>query len=411
MRRCQVKGLDFMGKKIGAWFIGAFGQVGTCAMVGNEAIKRNIYPPIGLVTALKDFQALSLVSLDQLVFGGYEIRKVSLKEAAREVYEKSGTISYELLLLLEEWMDSVSQDIRPGYIARKEGVLNRLGEFAQQTQFSSLEIVQKIQEDLRAFQIKHDLETVIMVNVASTEQAFSLPSSVQTPAQFHDYLAQGGEIPSSSLYAYGALLAGYPYINFTPSTGIQLAPLLALATEKKIPVMGQDGKTGETLIKTTLAPMFVARHLKILSWEGYNILGNRDGLILEDPRNNQSKIKNKDESLRDILQDQEVHSKVTIDYVPSLDDWKTAWDFIHFKGFLNTKMIMQFIWQGCDSALAAPLVLDLIRLVHFSYQNGEWGTLPHLACFFKNPLGVQEHRFMTQFETLVQYTKKYQNKL
>lgn len=396
-----------MRKKVGAWLIGALGQVGTCTIVGHEAVKRNIYPPIGLVSELAEIRQLALLPLEQLVFGGYEIRPVTLKESAREVYEKAGTISLELLHLLDSWMDEQQENFKPGYRTRKEGSIDRLRSDTKEQERSALEIANCVQQDLQAFQQKHQLETVIVINVASTERPFQLPSYVQTPAQFEDYLQANGEIPVSSIYAYGALQGGFPYVNFTPSTGVNLLPLLNLAREKNIPIMGQDGKTGETLLKTTLAPMFMARHLKVLSWEGYNLLGNRDGMVLEDPSNSQSKIRNKDESLREILQDNSFHSKVTIDYVPSLDDWKTAWDFIHFKGFLNTKMIMQFIWQGCDSALAAPLVIDLIRFAHFAHQHHEGFLMKHLACFFKNPLGVQEHRFMKQFDLLAEYVKRH----
>ena len=156
-------------------------------------------------------------------------------------------------------------------------------------------------------------------------------------------------------------------------------------------------------MKTTLAPMFVARNLKVMSWEGYNMLGNRDGKVLDAPDANQAKCKDKDNCLRDILGDDETHSRVRIDYVPSLGDWKTAWDFIHFTGFLGTKMILQFIWQGCDSALASPLVLDLIRMADFAHRSNESGNLRHLACFFKAPYEAEEHGFFRQNEALLEY--------
>jgi myo-inositol-1-phosphate synthase len=165
--------------------------------------------------------------------------------------------------------------------------------------------------------------------------------------------------------------------------------------------MGRDGKTGETLLKTALAPMFVARRLKVLAWEGYNMLGNRDGLVLDDPAAGRAKVKDKDGALRRILRDPGVHTRVRIDYVPSLDDWKTAMDFIHFRGFLGARMSLSFTWQGCDSALAAPLVLDLARLADLARRDGEKGTLPWLAPFFKTPLDVEEQDFGRQHALLL----------
>ena len=148
--------------------------------------------------------------------------------------------------------------------------------------------------------------------------------------------------------------------------------------------------------------MFACRNLNVLSWQGYNILGNMDGAVLAHSENKTSKIRSKDKALSRIL-GYKPHAQVSIDYVPSLGDRKTAWDFIHFQGFLNTKMSLQFTWQGCDSALAAPLVLDLVRLGLFAKQQGESGLMPHLSCFFKSPVGVEEHNLHRQFQMLEAY--------
>jgi myo-inositol-1-phosphate synthase len=148
--------------------------------------------------------------------------------------------------------------------------------------------------------------------------------------------------------------------------------------------------------------MFAARNLRILSWVGHNIFGNRDGLVLDDPDNKASKIRTKDQVVTNIL-GYKPQTHVSIEYIPSLDDWKTAWDHIHFRGFLGVKMALQFTWQGCDSLLAAPLVLDLARLALFAQRRGEVGILRHLACFFKSPMAVEEHDFFKQFAMLEQY--------
>jgi myo-inositol-1-phosphate synthase len=136
-----------------------------------------------------------------------------------------------------------------------------------------------------------------------------------------------------------------------------------------------------------------------MSWVGHNILGNMDGLALADPVNKQAKIKGKDELLGKIL-GYDPQTLVTIEYIRSLGDWKTAWDHVHFRGFLGTPMTLQFTWQGCDSLLAAPLVLDLVRFVELSARRGETGVLTHLGSFFKRPLGLAEHDFSRQFALL-----------
>ena len=166
---------------------------------------------------------------------------------------------------------------------------------------------------------------------------------------------------------------------------------------------GKDGKTGETLMKTVLAPMFAHRNLKVSSWVGHNIFGNRDGLVLDDPTNKTSKVETKDRVITEIL-GYKPSSIVTIEYLPDMGDWKTAWDHIHFQGFLGTKMTLQFTWQGCDSLLAAPLAIDLARLTDLEKQRGGKGQMRHLACFFKSPEGVEENDFFKQFEKLAEYT-------
>jgi len=199
---------------------------------------------------------------------------------------------------------------------------------------------------------------------------------------------------------------GIPFINFTPSPGGEVPALEELAVVEGVPLAGNDGKTGETLVKTTLAPMFLARNMRILTWYGYNLLGNKDGEALRDPSRRQAKLESKNLSLAGMADNPDMTSKVTIDFAPSLHDWKTAWDFIHFEGFLGTRMAMQFTWQGCDSMLAAPLVLDLVRFADLSARRGDSGPLHHLASFFKNPIGVEDQSFHRQFEMLLQYAEK-----
>ena len=136
-----------------------------------------------------------------------------------------------------------------------------------------------------------------------------------------------------------------------------------------------------------------------MSWVGHNIFGNMDGRVLNDPANKQAKLASKEHLLADIL-GYRPQSLVSIEFIESLGDWKTAWDHIHFAGFLGTPMTMQFTWQGCDSILAAPLLLDLVRFVELARRRGETGMLRFLASFFKSPMGVDEQRFDRQFQML-----------
>jgi myo-inositol-1-phosphate synthase len=267
--------------------------------------------------------------------------------------------------------------------------------------------IRRLQDDLRRFQKQAEVDRIVVVNLASTEPA--APELVLSqPWQELESQIDGGSpppLPASSLYAIAALDLGMPYINFTPSLGGSPPPVQELATIRKTCHAGQDGKTGETLLKSVLAPMFAARNLEVLSWVGHNIFGNLDGQVLDDPANKAAKIKTKDQLIGDIL-GYDPQTLVSIEYVRSLGDWKTAWDHIHFRGFLGTPMTLQFTWQGCDSLLAAPLVLDLIRFVELSRRRGEVGVLSHLASFFKKPLGDATHDFSRQFKQLCDWAAR-----
>jgi len=402
-------------KKTGVWLIGACGGVATLSVVGARALARSLAPPVGLLTETPLFGGLALPALDDLVFGGHEIRDTDLHRAALEFARRAGILDPHLLALLHDDLEAISADLRPGYLVNPGPALV---EFAREGRVararSPRKIVDGIQADLRAFREKHDLARVVVVNVASTEPPMKLPIEFAHLDGFRTMIeskrARKG-LTGSVLYAYAALDAGSPYVNFTPSPASTIPALMELAKARGVPHTGSDGKTGETLVKTVLAPMFAGRALKVLSWEGYNMLGNRDGVVLNDPHARESKTRSKDRAIREILgEDPDRHAKVTIDYVPSLDDWKVAWDYVHFEGFLGARMSMQFTWQGNDSALAAPLVLDLARLAAFAQAQGESGLMRHTAAYFKSPAGVEEQNFVKQIERLEAYVAEHRRK-
>lgn len=398
-------------RKTGVWFVGACGAVATLTSVGARAVARRLKPPVGVLTETRLFDGLDLPDMDDLVFGGHEIRDTDLHCAAREFAERAGILDLALLTVLQEDLAIIDANLRPGYVVNPTPAVEALAARGKVvTAASPREVIDGVQADLRDFQARHDLETVIVVNVSSTEPPANLPIEIASLDAFRALL-DGGEhregLTAGVLYAYASLDAGFPFVNFTPSPGNTIPALMQLADERGVPHMGSDGKTGETLVKTALAPMFAGRALRVLSWEGYNMLGNRDGFVLKDPDARESKTRSKDNALRQILGDDDTHSRVTIDYVPSLDDWKVAWDYIHFEGFLGARMAMQFTWQGNDSALAAPLVLDLVRLAAFARSTGESGLMTWASAYFKTPAGVEEQNFVKQFELLERYVARH----
>jgi len=206
-------------------------------------------------------------------------------------------------------------------------------------------------------------------------------------------------LPPSALYALAAIETGCAYVDFTPSVGARLPAIEALAEAHDVPLAGSDGKTGETFMKSALAPALATRALKVRSWSGMNLLGGGDGAALADPARAQSKLDSKGRLLEEIL-GYPVEAPIYIQDVRDMGEWKTAWDHIVFEGFLGIRMKLQFTWEGCDSALAAPLILDLIRLAALALERGEAGVLTNLAFFFKDPAGTREHQLHRQYEML-----------
>ncbi|MFH0727444.1 MAG: inositol-3-phosphate synthase [Pseudomonadota bacterium] len=394
-----------MKKKAGVMFVGARGHLSTTIMLGALAMRKGLCPPTGMVTALDAFSNLNLTPPENLVFGGWDIRSSVAPGIIHQILAEVGFIARYDLDFIEKEMDKIAAGIFPGTTLNSGEAILKLADGKNPSKPETIkEIVGRLQRDIELFREKHDLEDMVVVNLSSTEPLLENQQDVITLARLEQIIRENdaGAIRAGTLYAYAAINAGCVYINFTPSASALVPGLIELSEKRNLPIMGNDGKTGETLVKSVLAPLFAYRNLSVLSWQGYNMLGNMDGQVLSNASNKSCKVKSKDQVLSKIL-GYKPHSQVAIDYVPSLGDRKTAWDFIHFEGFLNTKMSLQFTWQGCDSALAAPLVLDLVRLGLFAKRKSESGLMKHLASFFKSPEGVSEYNMHDQFRMLMNY--------
>ena len=394
-------------RRVGLWLIGAVGGVSSTAALGVSALGRKLTDTTSLVTATPLFQGVDLDDFDHFVIGGHDIRSSNYAESVRDLHQRSNVFSEALIQACQPDLDKWSANVRPGTVLGSGPTISKLADMPEVQRVSTpKEAVERVQADLREFRDKNKLDQLVVANVSSTEPPRELDDRFSSIAKFRAALdSKDTTIPASALYGWAALDLGIPYINFTPSLGSSFPAALELAQERKTSVCGKDGKTGETMMKSVLAPMFAYRNFKILSWVGHNIFGNRDGVVLDDPTNKASKIQTKDQVISSIV-GYKPQTHVSIEYIESLDDWKTAWDHIHFQGFLNTKMILQFLWQGCDSLLAAPLLIDIVRLTLLAQRRGETGVLKHLACFFKSPMGCDEHDFFKQMDMLAEYAGK-----
>jgi myo-inositol-1-phosphate synthase len=390
--------------RLGVWIFGAAGGLATTTIVGARAIARKKCAPLGLATETPMFAAMPLPKLSAFVFGGHEIRSADLAGAALELSRREQTIPERIVQALASDLRAVSRRIRPGTLVNAGPAITAIAGKRTPRPRTLREEAARLSRDLVAFLRKEKLTSCVCVNLTSTEPPLVLGRAHESLAAFEQALDADRRdlVRPSTLYAYVAAKLGLPFLHFTPSNATLVPAVQELFVRHGAPFAGQDGKTGETLVKSSLAPMFKYRNLRVLSWQGYNLLGDRDGLVLDSPENKRSKVLTKDSVLQQIL-GYPLHTHVGIDYVPSLGDHKTAWDLVHFEGFLGHRMSMHFTWLGCDAILAAPLVLDMVRLLALAHQRGESGPARHLSCFFKQPLGVAEHDLHVQWHLLTEY--------
>ena len=382
------------GARTGIWMVGARGSVATTTTVGALALKAGMTETAGLVSELPEVARAGLVDVGDLVFGGHDVGTGSLVKRAEHL-AAAGVLPAAVLPLVADELEAVEARLRPGIDGAGSGA-------TQQAE------VERLVADLRAFADAEGLARVVVVDVASTEPPVS-PEQLAPGAPLADLdaleaaLAAGeSPLPASSAYALAAFRAGCSYVSFTPSPGSRVPALAQAAERAGVPWAGSDGKTGETLVKSALAPMFATRALRVRSWASYNMLGGGDGATLADPAAAASKIGSKRSGLEAML-GHEVDGPMHIDYVADLGDTKTAMDHVSFEGFLGVRMSLQFTWTGVDSALAAPLVLDLARLTARAHEAGRTGPLGELGFFFKDPAGTDEHRLGAQWQTLVDW--------
>jgi myo-inositol-1-phosphate synthase len=370
----------------GVWLIGARGSVAVTSMVGATALRAGLAEPLGCVTELPELAGPALPGLAELVFGGHDISDITLEKKVENLVA-AGVLPARPAAAVADQLDGLQRELRPVPQASTQAEVARL-----------------VAQNIDDFRRRRGLSHVVVVNVSSTEPLFSGGPEHESLAALQEALAVGSPLPPSSLYAYAAFTAGCAFVDFTPSTGARLPALRELADREGLPYAGHDGKTGETLVKSVLAPMFAMRHLRVRTWSGTNLLGGGDGANLADPAANAAKATSKQRVLAETLGYQPQGTS-HIEYVDDIGDFKTAWDLITFSGFLGTQMRMEFSWHGCDSALAAPLVLDLARITAAAHAAGRSGPLTDLAFFFKDPIGEVPHALAEQWARLAGFVR------
>jgi myo-inositol-1-phosphate synthase len=376
------------------------GAVATTFIAGVEAIRQGLSNPIGSLTQrgtirlgkrtdnraplIKEF--VPLASLEDVVFGGWDIYEDNAYEAAR----KAGVLNDGHLTALRPFLETVKPwpaVFDPVYVKKLTGTNVKKGK-------NKRELAEQLQADIESFKKQHGLARLVMVWCGSTEIYKQAGEVHSTVAKLEKGLEENDpDIPPSMIYAYAAIKAGIPYANGAPNLSADVPALIELARKTGAPIGGKDFKTGQTLMKTILAPGFKARLLGMDGWYSTNILGNRDGEVLDDPDSFKTKEVSKLGVLEHILQPHlypelygKIHHVVRINYYPPRGDNKEGWDNIDIFGWMGYPMQIKVDFLCRDSILAAPIVLDLALFFDLAARAGMSGIQEWLSFYFKSPM-------------------------
>jgi myo-inositol-1-phosphate synthase len=380
------------------------GAVTSTFIAGVEAVKRGIAQPIGSLTQMgtirlgkrtekrtpfiKDF--VPLANLDDLVFGGWDIFEDDCYAAAL----RAGVLEPALLEKVKEPM----QAIKPWKAVFDQNYVRRLSGANVKSAKTKWDLAQMLRDDIQAFKAEHKLTRMAMIWCGSTE-VFLKPDPVHdTIESFEKALKENHPaIAPSMIYAYAALQEGIPFANGAPNLTADIPAMIELAKLKGAPLAGKDYKTGQTWMKTIVAPGIKARLLGLSGWYSTNILGNRDGEVLDDPESFRTKEESKLSVLDYILQPElypdlykDYYHKVRINYYPPRGDNKEGWDNIDIFGWLGYPMQIKIDFLCRDSILAAPIVLDVVLFLDLAQRSGMKGIQEWLSFYFKSPMTAPE---------------------
>ncbi|MGL5562663.1 MAG: inositol-3-phosphate synthase [Tannerellaceae bacterium] len=402
MEKIQVK--EAKGK-LGVLVVGVGGAVASTFIAGTLAVRKGVGLPIGSITQLATMRlgkreenrfpkikdVVPLADLNDIAFGGWDIFEDNIYEAARHAE-----------VLTVEDLDKVKEElssIKPMKAVFDQNYVKRLHGTWVKAAPTKMELAEQVRQDIRDFKAANNCDRAVMIWCGSTEVFLQMEEIHKDLAKFEQGLKDNSDlIAPSMIYAYAALSENVAYINGAPNLTVDMPAIWDLSAKNNVPICGKDFKTGQTMLKTVLSPMLKTRMLGLSGWFSTNILGNRDGEVLDDPGSFKTKEESKLSVIDNILQPElypelygNVYHKVRINYYPPRKDNKEGWDNIDLFGWLGYPMQLKVDFLCRDSILAAPLCLDLVLFTDLAARCGFSGIQSWLSFYFKSPMHDFEH--------------------
>jgi myo-inositol-1-phosphate synthase len=414
MEKVQVK--EPKGR-LGVLVIGVGGAVATTFIAGTMISRKGLGIPVGSITQLATIRlgkreenrfpkikdVVPLADLNDIIFGGWDI----FEEDAYTAAQHAEVLTIEDLNKVKDEL----QAIKPMKAVFDQNFVKRLhGTWVKQAP-TKWELKEAVRKDIQNFKATNNLDRIVCIWCGSTEVFTPLTEVHQTlPALQKAMKENSPEIAPSMIYAYAALEEGVPYINGAPNLTVDMPAMWDFSAQQQAPICGKDFKTGQTMMKTVLSPMLKTRMLGLNGWFSTNILGNRDGEVLDDPGSFKTKEESKLSVINNILQPElypqlygNVYHKVRINYYPPRKDNKEGWDNIDIFGWLGYPMQLKVDFLCRDSILAAPLCLDLVLFTDLAKRAGWSGIQSWLSFYFKSPMHDNEH--IAEHDLFIQYIK------
>lgn len=403
--------------KLGVLVVGVGGAVATTFIVGTLAVRKGLAKPIGSLTQLATIRlgkrnenrfpkikdVVPLAELDDIVFGGWDLFEEDVYAAAKHAE-----------VLSDKDLDGVKDElvaIKPMKAAFDQNWVKRLHGTNVKQASTRWDLAEQVREDIRKFKAEHNCDRMVVIWAASTEIYLPLCDEHKSLAALEQAMKENktDKISPSMCYAYAAVAEGVPFIMGAPNLCVDMPAMWEFSEKQQVPICGKDFKTGQTMMKTVLSPMLKTRMLGLEGWFSTNILGNRDGEVLDDPDSFKTKEVSKLSVIDTILQPDlypdlygNIYHKVRINYYPPRKDNKEGWDNIDIIGWMGYPMQLKVDFLCRDSILAAPLCLDLVLFTDLAQRCGFSGIQSWLSFYFKSPMHDFEH--IPEHDLFIQHT-------